>query len=302
MLPTGGIAAVIPQGAIAKKYGIVAAIAFGIMIFVVIVVLGSPNRRVRVHEHVTLPAARQAEQARTVDPNAPRPLLVPTPVSGELDWSMCRVAPPLVSGEEPLLVYTSVFVGQNCISVGSKEVIPATHFTADRIPALFRLVRLWTTPRRGRLRHSGCISASFGASDPSQLAELRIALEDSPGLSAFLLIHVVIGPQTPYPFNVHRNAALEPWNSAWLDREPLAWVKKAEGVTGKGKRSAAAGSGKAGSSATAGRGEEELGGGGEEDLGGSEPTPAYFAAAQVRGVMNSLRPILSLLIRFIGAP
>ena len=185
---------------VGRRYGVVA-LAAGLIVAVTGGLLLSLPSQSRPYSPATGGAATRARSSPSPRAQSQLPydkigrLLTPTPVTGRWHWDTCRVAPPLVAGEEELLVFSSVFVGRQCAGVSSRDVVPATHLTADRIPALFRLVRLWTTPRRDRLHHSGCVSISFGAPDPSALTSLREALDEAPALAAFLLVHVVVGPQ-----------------------------------------------------------------------------------------------------------
>ena len=115
--------------------------------------------------------------------------------TGPWDWSTCRIAPGLVSGETPLILFSSVFVGEKCASVKDSDVILATHLTEDRLPLFMRMLRLWTRARRGDLQHSGCVSVSFGATNTSSLKALRLALDSSLDLTAHVVLHIIIGRQ-----------------------------------------------------------------------------------------------------------
>lgn len=87
----------------------------------------------------------------------------------------------------------------------------ATHSTPDRLGAVRRLLHRWIPRSSPR----GCVSVSILLCTADEWAELQHTLDRDSLMRGHVHITIVLGPWRKfYPFNVMRNAAMEPWNSA----------------------------------------------------------------------------------------
>ena len=126
-------------------------------------------------------------------------------------WGLQRVARAQYLGEGDLLVYPNVYVAPGCAAVTDRDVVPVTHMTVDRLPALKLLAKRWA----GAEAAGACISLAVLLCNESDFDKLVSEFQSSALLSGIVSVHVVLGKSSKYPFNVMRNAALEPWNSAF---------------------------------------------------------------------------------------
>lgn len=132
----------------------------------------------------------------------------------EYRWRLQRVAYGQYHSEPDLLVYPNVRTAPGCAAVSEEDVVPVTHMTPERLGAVKLLVARWLGPGRAE-PHRGCISLALLLCDRSGWDSFVAEYESTPGFASHVSLHVVQGRKTKatYPFNVMRNAALEPWNS-----------------------------------------------------------------------------------------
>jgi hypothetical protein len=98
--------------------------------------------------------------------------------------------------------------------VGAEDVVLTTHLTLARLPALVRLAGRWLHSGRPDPAR-GCLSAAIALCSAGEWAAVEAAFAGDATLAAHVQLTIVLGDWRPfYPFNVMRNAALEPWNSA----------------------------------------------------------------------------------------
>ena len=134
-------------------------------------------------------------------------------------WSLQRVSRASEPGgagkqvlrDADLALYPSVFFPAACRAVTDEDVVITTHATTSRLGAVETMLRRWVTAAPAR----GCVSVALLLCGEAEWEELVAALARSALLRGHAHISIVLGPWVQfYPYNVMRNAAMEPWNSA----------------------------------------------------------------------------------------
>ena len=140
------------------------------------------------------------------------------------DWELQRVAYGHISLDNDLLVYPVVFRAPACAQVKSEDVVTATHLTIERLPIFIIRLNRWISSASAD-GTKGCLSLSLLVCNRSEWEHFRSIYYGTPGFKEHVNVNVVLGERRKhYPFNVMRNVALEPWNSALL--MDLEWIRE----------------------------------------------------------------------------
>ena len=109
-------------------------------------------------------------------------------------------------------MYPNVITPRACKRLTTEDVVASTHVTLSRLPALKQLVKRWAD---GDQR--ACLSVSLSVCSRGDWRAFLATYQKDALMRRHVTVSVVLGQAEPvdYPYNIQRNAALEPWNSAF---------------------------------------------------------------------------------------
>lgn len=119
-----------------------------------------------------------------------------------------------LQGDAPLAIYPAVHRPPACGALTDEDVVLTTHLTTNRLQALALRAERWFSGSRGPPAR-GCMSVAVLLCEEGEWQALQAARAAHAVLREHAQVTIVLGAWVKfYPYNVMRNAAMEPWVSA----------------------------------------------------------------------------------------